>query len=90
VPQPQDRTNYVIDNQRDAALSSLYFILLPSHSTRFECLPRPSSGVHKTAVTATGTRHEFGNIEIKSVKGSPWSTPETCRVTWQQNKIKTA
>jgi len=23
------------------------FVLLPSHSTRFGCLPYPSSGVHK-------------------------------------------
>jgi ferredoxin-thioredoxin reductase catalytic subunit len=34
---------YVLDNQRDAVLSSL----LPSHSTCVGCLPHPSSGVHK-------------------------------------------
>jgi hypothetical protein len=32
------------------------FILLRSHSTRFGCLPHPSSGVHKL-VTTTGASH---------------------------------
>jgi hypothetical protein len=39
--------NYVTDKQGDAALNSLYFILLPSYSTCFGCLPHPSSGVPK-------------------------------------------
>ena len=43
--------------QRDATISSLYFILLQDHSTFFGCLSHPSSGVHETVVTATGTRH---------------------------------
>jgi hypothetical protein len=49
-------------------------ILLPSHSTYFGCLPHPSSGIHKTVVTTTGTRHEIGDKMIKSVKSSPWSS----------------
>ena len=31
------------------------YILLQNHSTCFGCLPHPSSGVHKSVVTATGT-----------------------------------
>ena len=33
------------------------YILLQNHSTSFGRRPRPSSGVHKTVVTATGTSH---------------------------------
>ena len=40
--------------QRDATQSSL-FIILPVHSTCFGCQPHPSSGVHKTVTTASGT-----------------------------------
>ena len=31
--------------------------LLQYHCTCFGCCPHPSSGVHKTVVTATGTSH---------------------------------
>ena len=44
--------------QRDATQSSL-FIILQVHSTRFRCQPHPSSGVHKTVTTASGTGHIF-------------------------------
>jgi hypothetical protein len=47
----------LINVQRDATICSLYFISLQYHSTRFECRPHPSSGVHKTVVAATGTVH---------------------------------
>ena len=40
--------------QRDATKSSL-FIILQVHSTCFGCQPRPSSRVHKTVTTASGT-----------------------------------
>jgi len=40
--------------QRDATHSSL-FIILQVHSTFFRCQPHPSSGVHKTVTTASGT-----------------------------------
>jgi hypothetical protein len=36
-----------LEDQRDAVLSSLYFVILPSHSTYFGCLEQPTSGVHK-------------------------------------------
>jgi len=42
--------------QRDATQSSL-FIILQVHSTCFGCQPHPSSGVHKTVTTASGTGH---------------------------------
>jgi hypothetical protein len=48
---------YIINIQRDATISSLYFILLQYPSTCFGCLLHPSSGVHETVVTATGTGH---------------------------------
>ena len=44
---------FTTNDQRDAALSSLY--LLRNHSTCFGCSLHPSSGVHKTVVTTTGT-----------------------------------
>ena len=47
----------IINVQRDATLCSLYFILMQDHSTCFGCHPHPSSGVHKTVVTATGTSY---------------------------------
>ena len=40
--------------QRDATQRSL-FIILQVHSTYFRCQPHPSSGVHKTVTTASGT-----------------------------------
>ena len=36
------------------------FILLQDNSTCFGCLPHPSSGVHKTVTTASGTGHNIG------------------------------
>ena len=33
------------------------YILLQNHSTCFGCRPRPSLGVNKTVVTATGKSH---------------------------------
>ena len=44
--------------QRDATQNSL-FIILQVHSTCFGCQPHPSSGVHKTVTTASGTGHIF-------------------------------
>ena len=40
--------------QRDATQSSL-FIILQVHSTCCGCKPHPSSAVHKTVTTASGT-----------------------------------
>ena len=44
--------------QRDATQSSL-FIILQVYSTCFGCQTHPSSGVHKTVNTASGTGHIF-------------------------------
>jgi len=44
--------------QRDATQSSL-FIILQVHCTCFRCQPHPSSGIHKTVTTASGTGHIF-------------------------------
>ena len=41
--------------QRDATQNSL-FIILQVHSKCFGCQPHPSSGVHKTVTTASGTK----------------------------------
>ena len=46
--------NVLITVQRDATHNSL-FIILQVHSTRFGCQPHPSSGLHKTVTTASGT-----------------------------------
>jgi hypothetical protein len=35
------------------------FILLQGHSTCFRCLLHPSSGIHKTVITASGTGHNI-------------------------------
>ena len=43
---------------RDATQSSR-FIILRVHCTCFGCQPHPSSGVHKTVTTASGTGHIF-------------------------------
>jgi len=52
------RWSILIIVQRDAIQSSL-FIILQVHSTCFGCQPQPSSGVHKTVTTASGTGHIF-------------------------------
>jgi len=44
--------------QRDAKQSSP-FIILKVHSTCFGYQPHPSSGLHKTVTTASGTGHIF-------------------------------
>ena len=57
----------LINVQRDAAICSLYFILLQDHSTCFGCRPYPSSEVHKTVVTATGTSHMIVQVPHSNV-----------------------
>jgi len=44
--------------QRDETQSRL-FIILQIHCTCYGCQPHPSSGVHKTVTTASGTGHIF-------------------------------
>jgi len=48
----------LITGQRDATQSSP-FIILQVHSTCFGCQPHPSSEVHKTVTTASGTGNIF-------------------------------
>jgi hypothetical protein len=45
---------YIMNVQRDATMSSQYFIFLQDHSTCFGCPSHPSSGVQVTVLTATG------------------------------------
>jgi len=45
----------IIINQRDA--NSPIYYSLPDRSTCFGCCLHPSSGVHKTVVTISGTSH---------------------------------
>jgi len=52
--------------QRDATQSSL-FIILQVHSTCFGCQQHPSSGVHKTVTTASGTGHIFCAATVVTV-----------------------
>ena len=52
------RWSILITAQRDATQSTL-FIILQVQSPRFRCQPRPSSVVHKTVTTASGTGHIF-------------------------------
>jgi len=52
------RWSVLIIVQRDTTQSSL-FIILQGHSTCFGCQSHPSSGVHKTVTTASGTGHIF-------------------------------
>ena len=54
----RDGLSVLITVQRDAKESSL-FNILQVHSTCFGCQPHPSSGVHKTVTTASGTGHIF-------------------------------
>ena len=65
---------YIISVQRGATLSSLYFILLHDHSTCFGCLSHPSSGVHETVVTTTGTSHMVVQLPRSSVAKLDWGT----------------
>jgi len=69
--------------QWDATQSSL-FIILQVHSTCFGCQPHPSSGVHKTVTTASGT----GGCSYSFVYywWWVWLTSETCRMNLQNNK----
>ena len=58
----------IINNcpKRCKTQSSL-FIILQVHSTCSECQPHPSSGVHKTVTTASGTGHIFVQLPPSNV-----------------------
>ena len=61
---------YILIIVRDATQSSL-FIILQVHPTCFGCQPHPSSGVHKTVNTASGTGHVFVQLFPSSVALGP-------------------
>ena len=61
----------LITVQQDATQSSL-FIILQVHSTYFGCKPHPSSGVHKTVTTASGTGHIFVHLPPSNVAKLTW------------------
>ena len=63
---PDTHENILITVQRDATQSSL-FIILQVHSTCFGCPLHPSSGVHKTLTTASGTGHFFVQLRWREV-----------------------
>jgi len=70
-----DITTILIIVQRYPAQNSL-FIILQVRSTCFGCQPHPSSGVHKTVTTASGTGHIFC-AAISLQRGQVWPVPET-------------
>jgi len=58
-PSVKDICRYILINvERDATQSNL-FTILQVHSACFGCQPHPSTGVHKTVTTASGTGHIF-------------------------------
>ena len=57
--------------QRDAIQSSL-FIILQFHWTCFGFQPHPSSGVHKTVTTASGTGHIFVQLPPSNMTKLAW------------------
>ena len=65
------RISVLITVQRDVTQSSL-FIILQVHSTYFGCQPHPSSGVHKTVTTASGTGHIFVQLPPSNVAKHPY------------------
>jgi hypothetical protein len=53
--------------QRDATVSSLYFISLQDYCTCFGCSLHPSSRVHRTADATTGTSHMMWQVRCYKV-----------------------
>jgi len=64
---------FIINNQRDAALSSLIYYSLRDYSRCFGCSVHPSSGVHKTVDAITSTSHASVWCRLKSFKRCPRS-----------------
>jgi len=57
--------------------------LLLNYSTYFGCTSRPSSGVRKTVVAASGTDHiiwEAGFLKRDEIRAGLGTTTETCRI----------
>ena len=72
-------TSFIINNQRDAALSSLIYYSLRDHSTCFGCSLHPSSAVHKTVDSITGTSRVSVWFRLKSVEGVQGRAPSSLR-----------
>jgi len=75
------RWSILIIVQRDATQSSL-FIILQVHSTCFAYQPHPSSGVHTTLTTASGSGHIFVQLppsDVTKLAGPRW-WEVTCRI----------
>jgi len=73
------RWSILITVQRDATQSSL-FIILQVHSTCFWCWPHPSSGIHRTVTTASGSGHitflQRGHTILATLEGGSCTVPE--------------
>ena len=77
------RSSILIVVRRDATKSSL-FIILQVHSTCFGCQPHPSSGVHKTVTTSSGTAHiSCAPTSLQRGQASLATLHETCRVSFR-------
>ena len=76
--QHNDTWHLIINNQRDAALSSPIYYPLRDYSTCFGCSLHPSSGVHKTVDAITGTSHVSVWCRYKSVKRCGNKMPTKC------------
>ena len=72
-----NRWSILIIVQRDATQSSL-FIILQVHSTCFGCQTHPSSGVHKTVTTASGTVQlpPSNVVNLTTLEGDNYTVPE--------------
>ena len=88
-------------NNCPARCNTKQSIFLQVHSACFECQPHPSSGVHKSVTTASGTVQLPPSNVAKWPRCTStgdciysfvyswwwvWLTPETCRVNLQNNK----
>ena len=72
----------LLNVQRNATICSLYVTLLQDHSTCFGCLPHPSSGVHKSVVTATDTSYMFVQLPHSSVAKLATLEWGSCTTIW--------
>ena len=73
------RWSILIIVQGDATQSSL-FIILQVHSTCFGCQLHPSSGVHKTVTTASGTVILFVQLPPSEVVKQQQQHAAACRI----------
>jgi len=74
---PCTKINFIINNQRDSALSSLIYYSPQDYSTCFGCSLHPSSGVNKNVDATTGTSHVSVWYRFKSVEGVQGRAPSS-------------